>query len=523
MNGTAEDIFDVPPPAGPPPSQQNNQEPAKDSDGYTVPAPMNDPISQAQKEAAAEGGEDGDHAFNVKIQKEPVAEEDPDAKQAALSNVAKSLTQMGAPTRKTGTIRGRRDVRNTVYMPSLSASESIPEDTTAATATAASPSSPALPTMSSRPSAVSALVSESSMGGTSDTQSVRSGMSLGNQTQHKHPEMHATGLNTSIIEYVSASFEDGEVKSAKINGEIAFAYNPDPSSSNPGMASLSLYSLEKQIINTERTDTATEHMTIRINNFASLSAIGPNRIVVNNVSNSPDEFSLDLSHLTRPSPSFTYRLQTDSDSGSDPAALAPHCPLVIKPAWKPTGDKLGLVLQYRLNPASNLPRPVTLSNVFISATYEGARASGAQSKPPSVHLKDKHVVYWKLGDVTLTEDWGKILCRIVGEGGAEPRPGHVEARWEYNLVAPLSEEQQIAEGDEGKNDDAGAIVVGSGISISRLVESKGKERAVDEEVEDDDPFADGNARAVTPSPKVARTWAAVPTVRKLASGKYEAK
>jgi hypothetical protein len=258
--------------------------------------------------------------------------------------------------------------------------------------------------------------------------------------------------------------------------------------------------------------TTTDHVTIRINNFSALSAISPNRILVNNVSSSPDEFSLDLSHLTKPSPSFTYRLQAENDD--DPTGLASsHCPLVIKPAWKPTGDKLGLVLQYRLNPLSKLPSPVTLTNVFIFATYEGARASGAQSKPASVHLKDKHVVYWKLGDVTLTEDWGaKILCRIVGEGGAEPRPGHVEARWEY-AVPP---EQLEASG-------ADATGNGNGISISRLVESKGKERAVEEEEEEeDDPFADDMGRS-TPSPRTARTWADVPTVRKLASGKYEAK
>lgn len=188
---------------------------------------MNDPISQAQKEAAAEAGEEGDQFFKLNIQKEPVAEEDADAKRAALSNVAKSLTQLGAPARRAGTVRGRRDARNTIYVPSLPASESIPEHTPA-------PSSPALPSVSSRPSAVSALASETSAGGTSDTQSVRSGLSLGSQTQHKHPDMHGTGLNTSIIEYVSASFEDGVVKAAKINGEIAFAYNPDPSSSNPG-------------------------------------------------------------------------------------------------------------------------------------------------------------------------------------------------------------------------------------------------------------------------------------------------
>lgn len=240
-------------------------------------------------------------------------------------------------------------------------------------------------------------------------------------------------------------------------------------------------------------------MTVRINNFNALSALSPNRILVNNVSSSPDEFSLDLSHLAKPSPSFTYRLQADDD----PAALASQCPLVIKPSWKPSGDKLGLVLQYRLSPEFKSARPVTLHNVFIFATYEGARASGAQSKPASVHLKDKHIVYWKLGDISLGEEWNKILCRIVGEGGAGPKPGHIEARWEYAAPEP-----------------AGSDTVGSGISISRLVESKGKEKAVEEE--EDDPFADNN-RSVTPSPGMAKTWAEVPTVRKLASGKYEAK
>lgn len=487
-NGLPADILDVPPPAGPPPSQmQHNteaQEHNRDADGFTERSAMNDPISMAQKEAAAENGEDGEQAFNVRIQKEPVAEEDADAKQAALSNVAKSLTMLGAPTRKTGTVRGRRDVRNTVYMPSLSApSESvIPENNTISETTSFQPSptpgSP-VPGMPSRPSAVSALMSESSITGSSDTQSVRSGMSLGTQAQHRHPELREAGLNTSIIEYVSSSFEDGVVKSAKINGEIAFSYNPDQSSSNP------------------------DQVTVKINNYSALSAIGPNRIVVNDVASAPDEYMLDLSHLTKPSPSFTYKVQADD---GDLSTLAAQCPLVIKPAWKPTGDKLGLVLQYRLNPETKLPKPVTLHDVFILATYEGARASGAQSKPSSTHLKDKHVVYWRLGDVTLTEDWGRIVCRIIGEGGAEPKPGHIEARWSYTLPA------------DSVLDDGTSV--GSGISISRLAESKGKERATEED--DDDPFADDKG-PVSPALRDTRTWVDVPTVRKLASGKYEAR
>ena len=224
LNGTAEEIFDAPPPSTnvPPPSQQNNQGPTKDAEGYTVPVASNDPISQAQKDAASASGEEADRFFTLNIQKEPVPEEDADAKKAALSSLTNTL---GLPARS-GTVRGRRDVRNTVYMPPFPMPESSPDQPF--------PPSPALPAVPSRPSAVSALASEASVAGTSDTQSVRSGISLGSLTQHRHPEMPGLGLNSSIIEYVSASFEDGELKTARINGEIAFSYNPDTSSSIPG-------------------------------------------------------------------------------------------------------------------------------------------------------------------------------------------------------------------------------------------------------------------------------------------------
>lgn len=235
LNGaTAEDIFDAPPPPGPPPSHLNKEgEPAKDQDGFTIPPVANDPISQAQKEAATEGGEDHDQPFKLSIQNSPIAEEDPDASKAALANVANSLSTLGAPSRRTGTVRGRRDVRNTIYMP---LSVPNPAGDTSASLSVAEPTqhlppSPALPgagsSMSSRPSAIQTLASEASVTGTSDTNSIRSGTSLGSLLHGKHPELNAPGLNCSIVETVSASFEEGELKSVKINGEIAFAYNGD--------------------------------------------------------------------------------------------------------------------------------------------------------------------------------------------------------------------------------------------------------------------------------------------------------
>lgn len=246
--------------------------------------------------------------------------------------------------------------------------------------------------------------------------------------------------------------------------------------------------------------------TIRINDFPSLESIGPNRIFVSSTP-SPDEFTLDLSHIPSKTatPGFTYRVHAENPTSE----FATHCPLLVKPAWKPQGDKLGLLLQYKLNPEFlHSSKPVLLKGVTFVATYEGARASGVQTKPPGVHLKDKHVVYWRMGDVTLqpgSDDWHKIVCRVIGAENTEPKAGNIEVRWEY-----ISTSSPADDGTHG------------GISISRRAESKGKEKATDDSGEDteDDPFADESAAASSPKDF---SWHDVPLVRKIVSGTYEAK
>lgn len=471
VNGT-HDVSDVPPPPGPPPSQSAL---GKDEEGFTIPAPMNDPISEAQREAA---GDEADQFFKLNIQNKPV-EEDPMAKEAALSSVVNSL-KVGPAVRRAGTVRGRRDVRNTIYVPApTTASEGQTEGSLPGI-----PGSPPLVQSFSQPNAMAALASQASIAGTSDSQSVRSGHSLGNLAHVKHPEMSGPGLNTSIIETVSAIFEDGELKSTTIAGEVAFVNNPSASGEAKGRPGCTHTHIE---IRSQQAD----NEIIRINNFPNLERIGPNRIFVqNSTPDQPDQFSLDVSHLSKMATAFSYRVFADEAGGP---GLGQHAPLLLKPAWKPQGDKLGLLLQYQLNPSSNLTAPVTLQNVVLVATYEG-RASGAQTKPSGTHLKEKHLIYWRLGDVTLTNDVQKIVCRIVGAEGTEPTPGHIEARWEY-----------------ATSDSAG-----SGITISRLEDGKGKGKEVE-----DDPFADESlARA---SPALEQTWVNVPLSRKLVSGKYEGK
>lgn len=221
LNGTHDTAFSAEALQPSKTSDSQSAPPQKDAEGFTIPAPANDPISEAQKEAA---GEDADQFFKLNIQNQPVEVEDPEAKQAALSSVVNSL-RLGPATRRSGTVRGRRDVRNTIYAPAP-----ISPDATGQFGSL--PGVPGIPgsasfasSTGSRAGPIAALTSEASVAG-SDTQSVRSGNSLGSLVHAKHPELTAPGLQSSIIETVSVHFEGGEVKSASIAGEIAFVSNP---------------------------------------------------------------------------------------------------------------------------------------------------------------------------------------------------------------------------------------------------------------------------------------------------------
>ena len=220
-NGTAAagmpDLSEVQPPPGPPPSHMRAAaENRTDSEGFTVPGTMNDPISQAQQEAAQEAAQT---QFKLDIQKEPIQEQDADA-QAALSNVANTLrSSQITPSRKVGTVRGRRDVRNTIFVPHANSLDVIsPEHPL--------PPSPGI--AAGRAATLATLSSGDRAPSVSDSTSIRSGHSLANNIAVKHAEMHQPGLNASIVETMHASCENGETKTLKVNGEISLVFNRTP-------------------------------------------------------------------------------------------------------------------------------------------------------------------------------------------------------------------------------------------------------------------------------------------------------
>ncbi|RFU30539.1 hypothetical protein B7463_g5771, partial [Scytalidium lignicola] len=466
---TLPDLSDIQPPPGPPPSHlKAATETQKDSEGFSVPAARNDPISQAENEAAQSAQEVEQPSFKLDIKKDPILEHDDDAR-AALSNVANTLrsSSMVPPNRKAGTVRGRRDVRNTIFVPQSSNNLEV--------STLEHPLPPSPGPLAARAAALAALSSGDRQNtASSDTTSIRSGHSLSAHPMVKHPEMHNPGLCASVVETVSASFENGIAKSARINGEIALTYN---AAEDEGIG-------------------ASGDQTIRINDFPTLEAIGPNRTFIHPVSpDKPDEFTVNISPSLRPKSSvaFTYRVHIDD------ADIASHVPLLIKPSWKAQGDKLGLVIEYCLNPAMQTNGgELVFNNLVLMAMYEGARASGCQTKPTGTHLKEKSLVYWRLGDLTLDKEWHKVICRFIGSEGAEVKPGHVEARWELHgsQIHPLT----------------------SGITLSRLDVGKGKEKE-----ETVDPFADESAPLASAESSEAAKWVEIETAKKYISGKYEAR
>lgn len=185
-----------------------------DADGFTVPPAANDAISQAQREANSEN--DATPAFKLNIAQQAIQEEDADA-QAALSSVANTLRSVNlpAPTRKVGTVRGRRDVRNSMYIPGPEVA--IPDAQRSPGVNISAP--PAGSQGIGR--AANLAASASDLGSSAD--SIRSSTSAGGG-HIKHPEMTRPGINASVIETVNLLSENGEIKTATVIGEIALSY-----------------------------------------------------------------------------------------------------------------------------------------------------------------------------------------------------------------------------------------------------------------------------------------------------------
>ena len=274
----------------------------------------------------------------------------------------------------------------------------------------------------------------------------------------KHPEPTTTGLNSSIIETVGARFENGKVTSSTLIGEIALAYKPADFSSSFG----------------------TE--TIRLDNFPSLEKVAPNPAFITQSSGKEGEYTVNLAGIAKTQIAFKYQVGLAGENS--------HAPLLITPAFRIEPNQTSIIVSYTLNPSFSLGsrENLTLSNVAIALTLDGAKATSCQSKPVGTFSREKSIVYWQLNDLTLAPGAPpkKLLARFATD--AEAKGGSIDAKWEIVGEAALES--------------------GSAIAVSTQAQSSAGDGA--------DPFADESAAA-------AAAWKPVRGVKRIVSGQYAAR
>ncbi|OJJ35125.1 hypothetical protein ASPWEDRAFT_40290 [Aspergillus wentii DTO 134E9] len=447
-----------------------NEPRAVDSEGFTERPQTIDEITRAEREAA--GLEES--GMNLTIRDQPIFEDEDQAKQA-MDDMASTLRMRAQQTgvrRNAGTIRGRRDVRNTVFIPNVPApGHEIPSLPSGSDAP--SPASPGL--LAKHVTSPSTATDDHAL---SDTTSIRSSHTLSSITGPAlHSDLHEAGLNASIIETVSAWFSEGALTKSSVVGELALAYNQTP-------------------------DSAVDKLRVRLDNFQVLEKVAANPHFVHEAPAQADEkrgeYTILLPSISRPSPTVAFKYQVHLD----PTNSSAYCPVIFKPVWNLEEFQASAIVFYSLDPsfASTVPvESVILKNLVLTVNLdttpredsgEVAHATSAVMYPNAgaTFRRKQSAVIWKIPELELkTGGDGKFLVRF-STSSSGPRKGKVDAKFEVQTA-------------------------GTG---PRLGISAASDRA--ESPQKSDPFADDDSGTQNTLPSA--TWNQVPTVRKLVGGKY---
>ena len=467
------------PPPGPPPQRQP------------------DPISRAQNEAASMTSTEAEESARAfAIRDKPIQEDESEA-QLAMSTMANQLrmqAQSSGVNRAVGSVRGRRDVRNTMFFPS-GVDTSSPAATGASSPpqqAATSPSASELASPIARTAAPPRTILEDQT--LSDNQSVHSSHSLANLPHHL--DLHSPGLNASIVETVNTWFSDSGITKSFVTGEIALAYNSIPTTSPP------------------------ESETLRLTHFELLEKVAANPMFVsaaNALTNatgtaSAEEqagmYNVALSSIRKSTPTVGLKYQLHMDEGD----LGRYSPLLVTPAWQVVEGQSSVILLYSLNPAFSGNAStgdagtaevgeggeLTLKNVVITISLDPSSPTKAQSAmmSPTQHAAFRKrvgagAVTWKIPELNVKAKQERMLVRFMTPGGTAKRGG-VEVKFEL----------------QGR--------CGSAVGVQRRGEGGGKKEA--------DPFADeGEGRTSGEGGEGgAKGWEEVQTRRMLVSGRYSA-
>ena len=464
-----------------------------------------DPFAQAVDTSVSPTEEP---ARNFEIKDQPIPE-DASAAQVAMDNMANQLrmqAQSSGLNRIQGSMRGRRDVRNTMFFPNQ---QELPSPSTSNLAAPSTPASAVTaPTIGTSITGVTTTsgstsdlvtpikrslgtgtgtIPEDASHITSDSQSIRSAHSMAGLAHHQ--ELHAPGLNVSIIETVNSWFSDEGITKSFVVGEVALAYN--------------------------RSSTAAtaDHEVVRLQNFHQLEKVAQNPQFVT-ASSSDDHqlgtYNVATSFISRSMPSIGFKYQLHMDESN----LSAFSPLLITQAWQIKEGQANVILLYSLNPAfgplantgsspSPTPQELVLKNVVITVSLDtkpiagsdalSARAISAQMMPvQNAHFKKRSsAVSWRFSELSVKPAQERLLVRFMIENNGTAKRGGVEVKFEAQNM------------------------LGSALGVEKLVSGTEVTTAAA------DPFADEDDGA-RKSAEAGFRWEDVQSRKLLVSGKYSA-
>ncbi|EAS32378.3 uncharacterized protein CIMG_03402 [Coccidioides immitis RS] len=401
-----------------------------DVEGFSAKPNTIDEISRIQQEAA----QSEDPGINLTIRDKPIQEDEGEAQQA-MNEMASTLRRQAKHSglsRGPGTVRGRRDVRNTIFIPNPPAPGAEMH---------IDPLSKAIPEIVSSPASPSQVQQSPPPPGThqddhtiSDVTSVHSSHTLHSLSGPiSHPELTGPGLNASIVEKLNAYVSGGVVTKCFVVGELALAYNPTESSSM-------------------------DSQTVRLDNFQILERVAANPQFVTEVSTIPvngaqplestedrkGEYNVALSSLRGPAPTVAFKYQIHLD----PSNLSAYCPVIFSPVWNEQEFQASVIINYSLNPrfvSSGPLTSITLQNVVLTVSLdlspvdeetkqprEVARATAAAMHPnigASFKRKTSSIV-WRIPELEVKADGENRFLARFSTTTSWPRKGKLEARFD---------------------------------------------------------------------------------------------
>ncbi|OCF36197.1 hypothetical protein I316_02070 [Kwoniella heveanensis BCC8398] len=384
--------------------------------------------------------------LNLSLAPAPIQESE-EERQAALQKMQQTLQMPPSQPSRRGTIaRGRRDVRNTMFPGSLT------EDVTGSGSSGIgglSLNKIAEPEerMADSPTSVGSPVAIN--GNAQDRPQQARQTSLSSVTSNNpfdsphlgtalvQPTLATSstdpGLRANLSETINVIFKGKEVSRIQITGEIHLSLRPSV------------------------TQPTTGPIHIRLTSFEQLEKIAPNPAYLAQVPDRPGEYFLNsevLASATANAASKPAGLGTEKGTllfkyvvHVQPGKELRSTPLILEPAFQCKDGETRMILHYRSGETASTSGGLSLdslSNVSIAALFgPGPSVSNVQAKPAGgVWSPASRKMQWKLGQLPLTSEGGKIIAKFITEPGEAMSPVNVQAAFgiEGSLLSGLGVE-----------------------------------------------------------------------------------